>query len=304
VHLAQSVVCERLLAAIEARRPGIVHFGHKVLGFEQVGEEVHVRVRDRDQRESVVVGSRLCGADGVRSTVREAMGSTFVGEGRGDAFLSCVAGPQVMDLIARRMGVPSVAPVAYLYDKLDWTMVMQMRDRVRFLFRVLPGNEPERSLTREAMAIRARRFLGPGAEGHLRGLGVYSVKQRVASSWRQGRVMLLGDAAHQAMPVGGNAMNGGIHDAHHLSVALAAGTDAVLTAYETQRRRHALTLAARADESYKGLCARGLWSRMTRNRYLRRLSHDPRLARDHLLRVSMLEGRAGDAELPDLGSVS
>ena len=46
---------------------------------------------------------------------------------------------------------------------------------------------------------------------------IYRVHQRVAASYRAGRVFLAGDAAHLNNPVGGMGMNGGLQDAVNLA---------------------------------------------------------------------------------------
>lgn len=63
----------------------------------------------------------------------------------------------------------------------------------------------------------------------------------VAQRYRQGRVLLAGDAAHQFIPTGGYGMNSGIADAAGLSWVLAAcvqgwAGDTLLDAYEAERR--------------------------------------------------------------------
>ena len=49
---------------------------------------------------------------------------------------------------------------------------------------------------------------------------LYEVHQRVASCYRDGRILIAGDAAHINNPLGGMGMNGGIHDALNLSEKL------------------------------------------------------------------------------------
>ena len=70
---------------------------------------------------------------------------------------------------------------------------------------------------------------------------LYRVHQRVAETFRKGRVFLAGDAAHINNPLGGMGMNGGIHDVVDLTGRLAAvwhGTapDSELDRYDRQRR--------------------------------------------------------------------
>ncbi|MUL77756.1 NAD(P)/FAD-dependent oxidoreductase [Mycolicibacterium sp. CBMA 226] len=68
----------------------------------------------------------------------------------------------------------------------------------------------------------------------------FRVHHRVADSYRAGRILLAGDAAHVHSPAGGQGMNLGIQDAIALSDALATvlatGSDAVLDEYSAARR--------------------------------------------------------------------
>src|SRR4029453_4819236 len=68
----------------------------------------------------------------------------------------------------------------------------------------------------------------------------YRVHHRVAARFREGRVFLLGDAAHVHSPVGGQGMNTGIGDAVNLAWKLAAvlhggAGDSLLATYEPER---------------------------------------------------------------------
>jgi 2-polyprenyl-6-methoxyphenol hydroxylase-like FAD-dependent oxidoreductase len=71
----------------------------------------------------------------------------------------------------------------------------------------------------------------------------FRIHHRVADSYRAGRLLLAGDAAHVHSPAGGQGMNLGIADAVVLSRALAevlsGGPDAVLDAYSAAQRRRA-----------------------------------------------------------------
>jgi 3-(3-hydroxy-phenyl)propionate hydroxylase len=63
----------------------------------------------------------------------------------------------------------------------------------------------------------------------------------VAATFRRGRVLLAGDAAHINNPLGGTGLNGGVHDTVNLAgkpvrVILDGADDALLDRYDRQRR--------------------------------------------------------------------
>jgi 3-(3-hydroxy-phenyl)propionate hydroxylase len=70
---------------------------------------------------------------------------------------------------------------------------------------------------------------------------LYSVHQRVAAAFAQGRVALAGDAAHVNNPLGGMGMNSGIHDGLNLAEKLieawnGADHEPLFARYDRQRR--------------------------------------------------------------------
>jgi 3-(3-hydroxy-phenyl)propionate hydroxylase len=125
---------------------------------------------------------------------------------------------------------------------------------------------------------------------------IYRVHQRVAKTWRRGRVLLAGDAAHINNPLGGMGMNGGIHDAWNLAEKLiqihaGEGDDSLLDRYDRQRR---------------GVCVRFVQEQTIKNRQaikskdrqaeLMRIAADPEQAKNFLLKSSMIASLR-DAEL-------
>jgi 3-(3-hydroxy-phenyl)propionate hydroxylase len=71
---------------------------------------------------------------------------------------------------------------------------------------------------------------------------IYRVHQRVARTYRAGRVLLAGDAAHLNNPLGGFGLNAGVHDVWNLADKLiaikegAADPEPLLDLYDRQRR--------------------------------------------------------------------
>ncbi len=134
----------------------------------------------------------------------------------------------------------------------------------------------------------ARDLAGRGAP-RIKALGRYAVRQWVARRLRVGRVLLAGDAAHGAFPVGGTAMNAGMVDAAVLADAIWSGEEAALDAYDASRRAWVRDrLLAPASELMEAMAARWPRQRKARCQRIRDLADDPALARRHLLRLSML----------------
>jgi 3-(3-hydroxy-phenyl)propionate hydroxylase len=123
----------------------------------------------------------------------------------------------------------------------------------------------------------------------------YRIHQRVADTYRAGRMLLAGDAAHLNSPSGGMGMNGGIHDAFNLSEKLSrvlAGADAgLLDQYVRQRRAIAVEhVIAQADRNRKRMRETDPERRRALLKDLQRTAADPQLARQYLRNSAMLTG--------------
>jgi len=300
VHLDQAGICQVLLEAIEAAAPGTVRWGHKAVGLEVHDDHVQLTTSarvpgSRDEHVAVLRGRWLCGADGNHSWTRRQLGIGWEGPSRRETFLTARLDREALRDLAVAGG-ERLAGVSYLFLRDDWAMVMDMPDHVRLLFRASGDGDEE--VGRQAMEERSLELLGD-AHRHLHALGLYHVQLRLASQLVKGRVVLLGDAAHAAYPVGGTAMNAGIMDAHHLSWALThdvSGSDVAdsVARYDSTRRAWALRyLLGETREAVDSLDAHWPWTRLFRNVALRRLDDTPEARRAHLLRLSMLGDRTG-----------
>ena len=118
--------------------------------------------------------------------------------------------------------------------------------------------------------------------------------QRVAETYRRGRCFLAGDAAHLNNPLGGMGMNGGIHDGFNLAEKLAAvirgrASEAHLERYERERRPVALEYVNKITIANKrNLEARDPEEHRRWREEMTRTAADPRLAREYMLKVSMI----------------
>jgi 2-polyprenyl-6-methoxyphenol hydroxylase-like FAD-dependent oxidoreductase len=123
----------------------------------------------------------------------------------------------------------------------------------------------------------------------------YRIHRRIAPTYRAGRVLLAGDAAHLNSPSGGMGMNGGLHDAFNLCEKLVqvwhGADDALLDRYVRQRRPVAQEqIIAQAHRNRTRMQERNTGKREATLRDLQAIAASPERAREHLLTTSMIAG--------------
>jgi len=84
----------------------------------------------------------------------------------------------------------------------------------------------------------------------------FTVRQRIADTYKKGRIFLAGDAAHTHSPLGGQGMNTGFHDVFNLAWKLAhvfqgksANGDELLASYDTERREIGKQLLSKTGQT-------------------------------------------------------
>ncbi|MEV6162059.1 NAD(P)/FAD-dependent oxidoreductase [Streptomyces sp. NPDC052052] len=286
------VQCEQskltpLLARALAELPGTeVRFGCRVAEVRQ--DEASVTAVLDDGR--TVRGSHLVAADGAHSAVRRSLGVGFDGMTYPERFLVASLDEDLTDEL------PDLAPIAYVMDPDEWLVLLRTPDHWRILLPTPEGTSDESELARlEQRLAQLRADMGADRHWRVAHASLYRVHQRVAAGFRQGRVLLCGDAAHVNNPLGGMGMNSGIHDAVLLGAALAAlvngepGANAALDAAAEDRRACALTyVGAQTHRNWERLRVRDPEARASLLAELRATAADPTRARSALLRSSMI----------------
>jgi hypothetical protein len=123
------------------------------------------------------------------------------------------------------------------------TLVSGGPGRRRFEFMRLPHETlDELNRTDTAWRLLERWGLSP-ANAKLERHAVYTFRARWADRWRNGRVLLAGDAAHQMPPFAGQGMCAGLRDAANLAwkldlVLRGLASEALLDSYTTERAPH------------------------------------------------------------------
>lgn len=232
---------ESVLAAAAATEPGIeLRRAVEVTGLRRDDGGIGVTARDRASGEDRSVhAAAVLGCDGAGSTVRELIGARMRDLGPADRWL-------VLDVRSDRPLAlwPGVHQVCDPHRASTYMPVTG--DRYRWEFRLLPG-ETAADLTRPA---RLAELLAPVVPAD--GLQVlraveYTYRAQVADRWRDGRVLLAGDAAHLSPPFVGQGLGLGLRDAHQLAWKLAVvlageACDDLLDTHQAEREPHARAL--------------------------------------------------------------
>jgi 2-polyprenyl-6-methoxyphenol hydroxylase-like FAD-dependent oxidoreductase len=241
---------EALLRERVARHPLIdVRFGTELGDAEQCGDQVEIRLAAGGGPEATVRASWLVGADGSRSTVRQLAGIGTEVLGAPCSNVNILLDADLEPLIRDRISLI----YAISNDELHATVLTVDNQRRWLINVVLPdGEQPDPTLSwcrQQVRAVVGRDDLAFQVVSWLR----WEATAWLARRYRQGRLLLAGDAAHVATPYGGFGMNLGLADAHNLAWKLAlcvtgaAGAD-LLDTYEQERRPiGALTVAESAQ---------------------------------------------------------
>jgi 2-polyprenyl-6-methoxyphenol hydroxylase-like FAD-dependent oxidoreductase len=288
LHLGQHVLAEITLANLERTGLADVRFGHRVVAVSQDARRVTVSA-ETDEGTRELSAPWLVGADGARSGVRQALGLGFDGITWPDRF---VAVNLYYDFEAH-----GFARANFVVDPDDWAIIPILgRDG---LWRVTYGEDaslPESGVD-ERLPGRLPRLL-PGPEPYeVVRAAQYRVHQRAAPSFRAGRVLLAGDAAHVTNPCGGLGLTSGLLDAVHLGDALGAvvagdASEAALDDYADERRRIFWEVTSpAASENKRRLAERDPARRRADLERLRRLDADPGFQREVLLFPERLKSR-------------
>ncbi|MDQ0909058.1 putative polyketide hydroxylase [Streptomyces canus] len=243
---------EPVLLEHARRLGGDLRYATELLSFESRSSGVTAVVKSRETGEhTTFLADYLVAADGPRSPVREQLG---IGQsGPGDLFSNVsitFRSRRLADVVGERRFI-----VCYLTDPAADGALLPVDNRENWVFHA-PWH-PERGetledFTDERCVEHIRRAVGVAdLDVQITGRAPWHAAQRVARSYRAGRVFLAGDSAHEMSPTGAFGSNTGIQDAHNLAWKLAAvlggwAGEALLDTYDAERRPVAEATSARA----------------------------------------------------------
>ncbi|NLU75260.1 hypothetical protein HCC61_21765 [Streptomyces sp. HNM0575] len=272
-----------------------VEWGREVFTAEQDSDGVTVGVADGHMR-----GQWLVGCDGAHSRVRRAAGIDFPGVAVIERFL-------LADIRAELPLPRDAASVWLRGDRLcgvfplpggiwrvmapapaDCALELGSTELVEVLTTIL---REEAALT----SVPVRETLWTST---------FRIHRRLASTYRTGRVLLAGDAAHIHSPLGGQGLNTGLGDAENLAWKLALVTagrahEALLDTYQTERRPIAKEVLESTSAMTRVVAGQSAPARGLRDHVLVPLMNRPALQRliweqASQLKISYRGGPLGD----------
>ena len=266
-----------------------ISFDSKFVDASQTDNAVRVFYETPAGSEQVTC-DYLIGADGSRSEVRKSQKIEFQGFTYPEQFVT-VSVPEDVDKI-----VPGMGHVCYIAHPTQWCALIHAPDYWRFLFPIPMETTKEEAFDDDFLEGRLQ-HLAPHQERYAIQLRtLYGVNQRVAETYRLGRILLAGDSAHVNNPLGGMGMNGGIHDGVNLADKLVriyegGETEELLNLYDRQRRPIAIEyVQAQTMRNKKNLEETDPNVRRQRQDELRDVANNVEKSRELLLQTSMING--------------
>jgi len=287
LHFGQHLLARLVMSHLQRLPNAQVFFDSRVSGIEHGVDTVTVTIDTPDGVTSMSC-NWLVGADGGRSSVRHLLGLPFEGHTWPDRF--------VATNVRFDFGKYGFAPANMVADPEHWAVVARLGRED--LWRVTYGEDaslPEEEVLRRIPEHYAAILPGPD-EYEIIAASPYRVHERCAPTFRIGRVLLAGDAAHVCNPCGGMGLTTGVIDAMALvdvltAVIMKRRDDSVLDFYSKERRRVFLEVSSPlATEFKRRLSERDPERRRQDEAMMRTMAEDPARAPSATLLAEQLFG--------------
>ena len=247
---------------------------NRVISVQRMSDQVRLTIETPDGTYGIEAGWLIVG-DGARSPIRKLMNLEVEGKIFQDRFL-------IADVVMK---------ADYPAERWFWfdppfhpnqsVLLHRQADNVwRIDFQLGWDADPEEEKKPEKVIPRIKAMLGDEREFELEWVSVYTFQCRRMQEFRHGRVLFVGDAAHQVSPFGARGANSGIQDTDNLVWKLklvldGKAPDRLLDTYSTERVAAADENLMNSTRSTDFITPKSNTSRTFRNAVLTLAEHHP-----------------------------
>jgi 2-polyprenyl-6-methoxyphenol hydroxylase-like FAD-dependent oxidoreductase len=231
-NLSQHRLEPLLLAGLDS-----VRYQHRWIGAQQHADQIVVEVESPEGTYSVRT-SYLLAADGAGSRVRTWLGIEPIGPSSIENFVTVHFAADLSELTA-----PNLAVLHFVVDPASGGIFVchGLRTEWVFMHPFDPDTDPIESFDEERCRSMVLAAMERKVPLEILGTSSWNMSAQIAERYRDGRVFLIGDAAHRFPPTGGLGLNTGVADVHNLLWKIAAveagrATESILDTYEVERR--------------------------------------------------------------------
>jgi 3-(3-hydroxy-phenyl)propionate hydroxylase/flavoprotein hydroxylase len=221
-----------------------VRHGSTVVEVHDLGDRVDVRFANAAGEAAAARAAFVVGCDGGNSFVRGAIDAQLSDLGFSENWLVCD-----FDLHREKTDLPAFRQVCNPAEPIAIVNIGPTHHR--FSFRLQQEDRREDVVSEQRVWDRVSDYL-TAADADLVRVANYTFRSCIADTWRKGRILLAGDAAHQMPPFLAQGMVSGIRDARNLAwkldMVLQGHSDELLDSYQAEREPHVRFITGRAIE--------------------------------------------------------
>jgi 2,4-dichlorophenol 6-monooxygenase len=253
-HILEPVIA----AAIGEAEVAGVRFGHELLSFVQQNDAVIATVLDRAGETELQVRCRfLIGADGGRSRVAEQSKIPLEGPGALASAANVWFSADLAKYCEHRPGTLywNASPGKDYFIGAGTLICVKPWTEWVMLFMYDPETEAVDVANHEAVKHRIRKVVGDASiDVDVHSVSLWQINDLVATRYREGNVLIMGDAAHRHPPSNGLGLNTCVADAFNLGWKLnlvlnGKAGDSLLDSYDAERRPVGHQVVRRAIQS-------------------------------------------------------
>lgn len=229
--------------------------GVELVDLVQSPDRVEARLKGADGRHRSVTVRYLLGCDGASSTVRQIAGLGLEDLIFDEPWL-------VVDMRVNESALANLPQCSaqFCNPARPVSFLIGPNNHRRWEIMLLPGEDARQMEQPEQVWKLLSPWLTP-QDGELWRAASYRFHALVAENWRNGRILIAGDAAHQQPPFIGQGMCQGLRDATNLvwkldRVLTGTSSEALLDSYTVERKPHVIELTGRIKAIGQSICER------------------------------------------------